>query len=537
LSDDNNKDLTKEEVQYAVEFARSLWDTQGQFGIFTPDLLNQLLIDLNIHPKTATYDKIVKALDEAKYSAAELQGYSEWMEYNDILYARTLRYYTNMLSFNMIITDNCPKNEKKSKEYKDDYKRVEKFFNSFDYKSEFVKMVIQMMRREIVYTWLRTNTGTINDDIDDVSTSKSPKYTLQVMPQKYCKLTGYSERSIMLYDFDMNWFLRAGVSLEGYDPSFMNKYKEIFGDNGVDKYKPTNQFDKRNGTFAYWVQTSPDDGAWAFKWDDSNFNGVPYLAPLLQNVITDAEIQQLQKNKDIASAYGLLVGELRMMDKNASQQTQNNFSITADVLAQFLKLIQKGMKSTIQVGAMPTENTDFYQFQDYDTKMQSTNLSVNAGLGASASRVIYSTDKMSQAEVEAALTNDYSTMARLYKQFNTFLEFFVNKKTRKYTFFFDLRGTPYSFKREAEQQGLLDMADRGLVLDTSAWAAAYDYDPFEFNRLLAGASGGDFADNLTQLLSIHTANANADSKGKAGRPRKRTGSMKTQSRDYDTSNE
>lgn len=525
-----SEELTKEQVNYAVEFARSLADVKNQFGIFTPDLLHNLMVDLNVNPTEATYDKIVKALNQAKNSAPELQGYSEWMEYNDMLYKRTLRYYANMLSFDYYYTSNCPQQDMSKKAYQDDKAIVEKFMRSFDYKAEFSNMLIEMLRRETVFTWLRTTNGTMSED-NEINTTKASKYTLQIMPQKYCKSVGYFEKSGILYDFDMNYFLKAGVDIEGFDPTFMTKYKEIFTDGGINNYDPQNPFNKRNGTFAYWVQTSPDDGAWVFKMDTSNFNSVPFLAPLLQNVINDREMAALQKNKNIISAYALLIGELKMLDKQQSGNVKDAFAIDPKTLGYFMQLVKQGLQDSIKVGAMPTENAKLYQYQDYVPDMSVIQNNASANLGVGASKLIYANEKMSQSESEAAIMNDFMTMAKIYPQFSHFLEFFINKKTRKYQFHFVFKGSPYIFERQQRQKEISDLADKGIVLGTPAWACAYGYDPFDFDRLLDQAKGENFTDKLTQLISIHTASGSNESKGRPLKDR-----VSTDSREYDDSN-
>lgn len=527
------KELSKSQVVETVDFARSFANSlYGNYGLYTPQLLNQTLIDLNITPQSATYDKIIKALDNAKYDAKNLQGYSQWVEYNDMLMSRTLKYYANMLSFDLtIVCTNARKSDYKTKEYKEDKNRVYKFLDNFDYRAEFQNMVLEMLRKETVFTWLRTNNGNVEDvDLDDYKTTKAPKFTLQKMPQEYCTLTGYFEYGL-LYDFDMNWFLRAGVDINGYDPTFREKFKEVFTDTGVNRYLPTNQLNKRNGTFAYTVQTSPASGAFAFKFDTSNFNSVPFLAPALQNFINDREIQVLQKNKDIASAYGLLVGELKMLDKAKSGQSPDAFAIKPSTLATFLNLIQKGMKSSINVGALPLENSDFYQFEDKNEEMYENQLISTVGVSASASNLLYSKDKMSQEESRNAIVNDGNLMKNLYSQFSNFLEFYINKKTRKFKFKFQFDGINFPFDRQNRQDAINSIADKGMVLSPSAWASAYGYRTNDFEHMLEEASGGEFSDNLMQLLSIHTSSG---SNNKSGRPRKK-GSLSTQSREYDTS--
>ena len=70
------------------------------------------------------------------------------------------------------------------------------------------------------------------------------------------------------------------------------------------------------------------------------------------------------------------------------------------------------------------------------------------GQAVSASRIIYSSDKMSETEAKNAIITDFNMVGHLYPQFAHFLNFFVNKKTRKYKFAFNFSGCTYPFTRE-----------------------------------------------------------------------------------------
>lgn len=520
--------LTKEQVYSVVDFARSLSGADGFFGFYTPQLLNQNLLALGVTEKSPTYEKALKALDNAKMQAKDLQGYSEWAEYNSMLYTRLLRYYANMLSFDLkVICKNASGDDYKSQEYLEDKKRVYKFLDNFDYIGEFTKVVAHCVKNETYFTWLRTNKGsfsdTLNDDTEKVE--KLTKYTLQQMPQDYCIITGAFEDGGLLYDFDMNYFLQAGVDINGYDPSFKKKFREAFvkGDDG--SYIPTAPFSNRNGIFAYWVQTSPAEGSWVFKLDSTNFANVPFLAPILPNILTDREILALQKNKDIASAYGLLVGEMELLDKQKSGQVKDAFAINPKTLGQMMQIVQRGMKASINVAAMPTRNTDFYQFEDKNPDMYETQVSSTSGLGASASNMIFSSGKLSQEEARNAIINDGNFIKTMYSQFNHFLEFYINKKTRKYKFTFSFEGLNFPFEQEYRQKKVTDLAGVGIVLP-QAISAAYGYKPQDFDRMMEEAANGTFTDNLVQLLSIHTASQN-----QGGRPQQ--AETKSNTREYD----
>lgn len=289
--------LSEQQVYDVVSFAQSLYGLDN-FGVYSPWLSNQNLINLNNNAKIPKYDDIIKALSEYKTGATNLQAYSEFMEVFDMIYNRTIEYYTNLLSFDLQITcKNAKKEDYKSDNYRMDKARIYKFLDNFDYKAEFKKVVKQLLRHEVHYTSFRTNMDRNN-----------PKYALQTLPQDRCILTGYFE-SGLLFDFDMMYFIgMQGVDIDCYSPVFKKYLREVWDGKDFKDYIPSNGLNERNGTFTLYHQTSPNDGFWAFKFDTSNFASVPFMAPYLKNVFNNTEIAKLQKNKDIASAFGILYG-------------------------------------------------------------------------------------------------------------------------------------------------------------------------------------------------------------------------------------
>lgn len=527
LTKKNDEGLTKEQVYQVVEFARGLLDT----GIYTPGLLNSNLLGLNITPKTPKYDKIIKALENARLNAKDLQEYSQWAEFNDMLYARLIKYYANMLSFDLkVVCKNAKKEDYATEEYKEDKRRIYKFLDAFDYRAEFANVVDACVKYNKMFVWFRTNKGTFKEGIDDESAEKvkkMTKYTLQVMPQDKCLITGYFEYGL-LYDFDMMYFTQPGVDIEAFDPSFKRKARELFDENGMLKYKPTNPLSSRDGTYAYWVQTSPDDGAWCFSFSPNEFASIPFLAPILPNLITDQEMRTLQKDKDIESAYGLLMGEMEMLDKQKSGNVKDAFAVNPKTLGQLLGLVRNGLNKSIKVGALPVKNLDFYQYKDENPDMYSNQLATSSSLASSSGNMLFSTGKMSQEEARNAIINDSNIVARMYSQFNHFLEFYANKKTRKYKFSFEFEGINFPFEQEQRQKKVMDLANVGIVLP-QAIGAAYGYKPQDFERMMEEASAGEFTENLIHLVSVHNASAS-----EIGRPTK--SNVSTESREYDDTN-
>lgn len=180
--------LTQSEVEAVIQFAQGLWASE-KYGVYSPWMQNQNLINLNNNPQIPDYQKIVDALSSYKESANNLQGYMEFMQKFDMIFARTLMSYANILSFDLTVTckNAFTKEDYNSKEYKEDKKRIYKFLDNFDYQSEFRKMLIEMLRHETVFVWFRkTKWG-----------NKGMKCALQMLPQNRCLLTGYWEKGIL----------------------------------------------------------------------------------------------------------------------------------------------------------------------------------------------------------------------------------------------------------------------------------------------------------------------------------------------------
>ena len=184
--------LSQSQLQDVINFAETIYTAEkyGQ-GFYSPWMSNQLLNNLNNSPKPFTMNDLRKALKSYKENASTLQDYTEFMKHWDIIFARTLESYANVLAFDLqiVCTNAFTDEEYQSDEYKKDKQRVYQFLNGFDYKAEFRRVVQQCMTTEVGYYWFRkTKWG-----------NKGMKGTLQLLPQDFCMLTGYWENGL-LYD-------------------------------------------------------------------------------------------------------------------------------------------------------------------------------------------------------------------------------------------------------------------------------------------------------------------------------------------------
>lgn len=505
--------LTKKQVEAVVEFAEGL--AYGEmYNVWTPWMSNAVLQDLNNDAKEASSKAVRKALSDYRNNADTIHSYMEYMTFFDMIFAKTVKNYANALAFDLqYVCVNAEESDYDTKTYKDDKRRIDDFLLKFDYKGEFRKVVEQVLLHEVYYCWWRkTKWGN----------KGQMRYALQMLPQDYCMLTSMSD-VCPLFDFNMQYFLQPGVDIDSFDPVFKKYYKRVFSENESFKdYRPTNPFADRVGTYAMWTQTSPTDGAFTFKLNLSNFNTTPYLAPLLKNAITDDEVQQLQLDKDMNAAYGILAGAIQLYDGAKSGAQKNQFSIDPKTLGQFMSKVKQGLSNTIKAVAMPTAENKFFQFEDKNPSMYTNQASSTAGVGSNVSRVIYSSDRMSNAEIEAGQNETYQTMRPLYDQFNKFMNFFGNQLTKKFKWQFVFNGSTYRAERQQRFDNVMKLADKGLVFDSSVYASLIGMNPIVFEKSLMASKNSGWIDKYSQLM----LNTNTTAGGNTGgRPTKDDGDL------------
>lgn len=533
VENDMPEKLTEEQLFDVLGFARALYAQESEANqisgivdneLYQTNIANKTLINLNNNGKPLSYIDLKSSLQNYKYSAKNLQEYSEFMKIWDSIYGNTIRYYSNMLSFDIswACVNVTNPNEWKSEEYLKDERRMKEFLRRFKYKQEFIDVVKNILITDTYFVWLRDSSGSFKEAPLDLDNSKQT-FGLQVMPQDYCKITGkFNEQysTGFLWDFDLNYFDEVGSNINNYDSSLKSASKNI-------RIKPptvvTKNFSLGKGLNVRgyygvdgYTRTNVDKGAWVFKFDTSNYNTIPPFIGLLKKTFNNDMIERLQMNKDMISAYGILAGELKTIKTTTSNQ-KDPFTINPKTLGRLINLIRKGLNENYKVVGLPFENIDYYQYNDSNPTMATEhNKNVTAN-GASAHTLIYGSDKVGQFELENAIMTDYALMKALYLQFQSFLNYYVNKKTEKYKWVFFFDGSNYPFERNYRINNLSKMLDKGLTPNASVIASTFGYDSVAFDSMLAEAKYGGLIDLTTMLYNANTM-ASAD----IGRPKSDT---------------
>jgi hypothetical protein len=493
--------ISEQEVYDVLKFAGSLYS-----GIYTPQLVNSRLQDVGLSPMVGTASDIDKALTDPKNNEQQLIGYSQWLELNNMLYKRTMHYLSGLLSFDVTYyPTNAEVGDLKSPQYKKDSKIVEDFFNRFNIKKEFKLALRQMLRNEAYFGFLR----------DDGS-----YYNLQEINQKYALITGRSDSGI-LWDVNMYLTYEPGISLEMLPPPFAKYYGDVFLNNGkTEEYNPASLVGIRDSSWVLWHQTSPADGAVCFKFSPELATRVPLLSAMMPDVVLQPVIRQLQTNSYYAQATKLILGRVPMLNKEVKGAVSKDaIALSPDLLGKFLALIKASLPDAIKVGASPLEDAKAIDFsgEDFYSKYLQTSVATSGG----SSRLFFQLDRGNAIETQLAIDTDVFLMEQVYPQFEEFLNYHINKRTKKYKFAFKLEGSEFFTDKKRRLDTQVQLMGLGIV-NVQKLAAAVGQLPHEFEMQLAMAKASGFVDGLTPIVM---AAQMANGKDETGRPKKAVGDL------------
>ena len=522
INDSTEVDVIDEGSEQAVwnvlDFMAGVYgDLKGLNNIpYDARMENSNLVDLNNNPKIPTTETLRKAIVNYKDNAELLQDFSEFMKAWDTLYAKIIDVKLSMLNFDIswyvdryMIKD--PK-ELSKPEFQEDYRRVCKFMSKFKAKQEFRKVAENTLITDTYFCWLRDSYGAFNDDDlvldEEQKIKKSQNFALQMMPQNECKITGSSVYpNTFLWDFNVDYFENAWVNVDNYDPSLKQAYESILGNKQIRSFVNNNSdLNRVSKSYDGYVRTKVGQGAWCFKYDTSNFNAVPPYSKLMRETFSNDEITRLQRSKDVLSANALILGEMKTKKDDKIGNEKNSFIIDPKQVGTLLKIARNMVNNAnIKQIALPLEETRLYQFNDMNPKMVDSRLSSVAGQSISTGSMVYTDEKMGQFELQNSLTLDYHSIAdRLYPQFENFLEFFVNKKTKKYKFKFSVTGSTLPFLRQPKLDNQLKLSNMGMQADTTKFSALMGYDSNELESMMLMAKYGGMQDNLVLLMNSNT---------------------------------
>lgn len=493
---DKDPELAKQ-VEFEFEkFTNSMYHSRA----YTPWTQIELMKNQNINIKTpASEQEINEALANPTKHENQLIGFNQGFYFSSFMYKRNLEYIANLPALDLEFTCiNAKKEDYKTKAYKKDYELVKEFIRKFDYRNEFRKVIWSMLQEETYYCLLR--------EFDN-------KITLETWPFKYAQITGRFEYGL-LFDIDMTYFLQPYVDLNMYPAWMKQRYLDLFSkDNSGNKYKPSNKTNKRTGKFAYWIQASPEDGCFAFKFTDKHNAQVPFFTGMLPEMAMIPLLRKLQADQSIAAARKLIVSSIPYLTEKKSSSVVNQIAISPELLGKFLALATHGLDNSIKVLSLPTEDIKGIEFENTDNDTYNDFMETTSSL-LSGGKVIFSSGYRQNAlQTQLSLDLDRQLATSIYPQLQDFLEYNINRRTSRFKWKFKFVGTQDWLDRERRQKEAFAYADKGVVLPNKI-ASSLGMNKIELEQELDEMSENEFCDKLRMMLNVNTSSSGIDKNGR-----------------------
>lgn len=517
----NNEEilLSENDVWSVIEFARAM--SGGLYGssYLNPELISGRMKDITLNPLAATEEMLATAMANPKNYESQLQGFSQSFELSSMVYKRLLTYLANMLSFDITYTSNAKPEDYNTPKYKKDLDVVENFLDRFDYKREFRIAIKEMLRNDAFF-------GCFVDTGD--------KMVIQELPSEYCKITGKWGNGF-LFSFNMYWFMMPGVDIEMYPPFFKKKYKEIWQNpSAVQNYIPSLPPEFRDkSSWIYWVDVPSTLGV-CFKLTPELATRLPYFTPLFNDLVLQGLMRNLQKNINMAAASKIILGQVPLLNKEIKATVKDSIAISPDLLGKFMALVKNAISDSIKVASAPLEDMKGISFDSDNEVYEQYLRTALASSGVNSNLIFSSNIKPNAIETQLSLNVDEQLMTALYSQFDSFMDYFINKYTRTFKFNFEFEGTEFFLNRDKRLENAMTLFDKGIILPQKI-AAAIGIKPAHLRRQMEEAKAFKFVENLTppaveqakktaefnaQLLPNDPSGEKTGEGSKKGRPRK-----------------
>jgi len=519
------KELISEDAVWdVIKFSRSMSGMYGQ-QYLTPDLINAKLKEISLNPMQATQDSLDDAMKRPQYNELQLQEFSQDFETRSMVYKRLIAYLANMLAFDITYTSDADTKDLKTPRYQKDLESVEEFLEKFEYKKELRVVVREMLR---------------NDAFFGCFVETENKYILQELPSEYCKITGRWEGGF-LFSFNMYWFIQPGVDINMYPSFFKRKYNQLWGGSNKDKkYKPSIAPELRgNSSWIYWVDIPVTFGV-CFKLSPELGARLPYFTPLFNDLILQGLMRNLQKNISMAAASKMIMGEVPMLNRDSKATVKDTIAVSPELLGKFMALVKSAISDAVKVASAPLQNIKGISFESDNEMYDSFLRTALASSGVNTNLIFSSNIKPNAVETQLSLNVDEQMMTALYEQFNYFMEYFINKKTKTFKFAINFEGTEFFTNREIRLNTAMDLFDKGIVMPQKI-AAAIGMKPAHLRKHMEESKASNFMALLTppsveqqkQLLKVNPALGKMpastpptdEKKARRGRPRKSTSEL------------
>lgn len=441
--------LINNDISYCSDFLKA-YNSQsfsGQNYLLSPQLLNATLKNVNMDGYNFSTDQIRKMVMSPHNFEQELRKLS-YHYFNYIaIYKRNIEYKLTVLDFDWepipYTLDGKPitQSDITSNAFKRDYAEMTKFFNNFNVKQEFQKVLFNMLLYDTYYTSTRTYDGHIY---------------LQELPSTHCMIDANSYLGY-LFSFDLSYFMNSGVDINAYSPALRKKYSEVLK---LKKSTYNPNLPQRNGSWVYWHPMTPDD-AWVFKFNNNFAGSVPPLLDMLIDYSKIDKFKELEEAKKQLEAYKVIFATVPRLTNNKSANKVDDFAISSTELGKFVAAVKQTLGSGVDFKAAPLEDFKAFDFSPSASENDLLETEINNMLKESGTSdsILTGGSSVSSNNIYKLVTSEI--VKTVYPQFANYCEYQINKNTKKYKFKIKFVGT--IFDREDRRKAANEDMERGII--------------------------------------------------------------------------
>lgn len=399
------------------------------------------------------------------------------------LYKKVILYYATMPLYNYNIVQKVEfAKDPNVKKMINDYEKVLKHINKFNFKTEFATAMALAIRDGVYY-------GFVYDNGED-------GMFLHMLPVEYCRIRGKNEAGQWVVAFDLTYFSigQNRIFVEGIDGDKSGCWHECFQEAWNIYQNAQNKQEAR-----WFIIPSEYTITLLSSLDDEFENPLPFFSSSFIDLLDIIDYSQLLADKTELDNYKLLLLGIPLIDGDVV----DDFKVSEEIATVYKDAIQSIVPDLVGVGLLPgltLETVSFSQNTTADTTdiVNNSIRNLYKTIGVSEP-VVSSADANSAAGIKHSLNNDSAYAYLLVERLENNFQYYIDKNISDNYLFSVLRQTWYN------EMEYINNVRQAATLGSSAlvFLEAQGYTPYEAYCQIIFENAIGIKDIMVPLLSSY----------------------------------
>ena len=394
-----------------------------------PFIQNARIKQINSRAQKLSKEELQQAIANPENSENSLCSVSMHLYYTNYIYYNLVQLNRNTPKYNWYaLPQYVDKKDVDSDAFKKESQKVDRIIKNFNPNLTFktISTQVQLQGKSSYLPRLSYD----NKDVDF--------FVMQKLNSDMVKLTGFGSKQQFVTSFNMMIFMQPGYNINQYPQFIQDTWEYMLSSNiitrdkkGKLKFDPKAQIpndcilEYDGKTYMYWVKL-PQDLCWTFYADGAHPMSFPDTIGMFSDFNDLGDYKWLQANLLSKGVNSILTAEVPMIKdpKPGSDAT----AISPDTILGYQDLFMSNISANILPFFGPFTNFDLHTLENQPEAMDIIFNRTRDLIATSGNSALMSiTDKPSIASVKAAQSLQASKNDYLTRQFESFLDQFVNQ--------------------------------------------------------------------------------------------------------------